>query len=140
MITHHTYANKTQWTFHIPHPPWHITTHALKYGHPANYCIVQLSNDEGPKHPSLRCSFLSSWLATKRLPLQTTLDMVFACNSKCIYRIRFPSAMSNVEVDDDLIFLEVQDMQGMTTDEYATHEIREMHKSLKGLHLNIVQY
>eukprot|EP00944_MAST-04C_sp_MAST-4C-sp1_P000314 g314.t1 len=41
------------------------------------------------------------------------------------------SAMSNVEVDDDLIFLEVQDMQGMTTDEYATHEIREMHKSLK---------
>ena len=41
------------------------------------------------------------------------------------------SAMSSIEIDDDLSFLEVQDMQGMTTDEYATHEIREMHKSLK---------
>eukprot|EP00943_MAST-04B_sp_MAST-4B-sp1_P009990 g9990.t1 len=41
------------------------------------------------------------------------------------------SEMSSIEIDDDLSFLEVQDMQGMTTDEYATHEIREMHKSLK---------
>eukprot|EP00943_MAST-04B_sp_MAST-4B-sp1_P001329 g1329.t1 len=37
----------------------------------------------------------------------------------------------NGDIEDNLSFLEVQDMQGMTTDEYATHEIREIHKSLK---------
>ena len=39
------------------------------------------------------------------------------------------SAMNSVEIDDDLSFLEVQDMQGMSMEEYATHEIREMHFS-----------
>ena len=47
----------------------------------------------------------------------------------------FSSMVSAVENDDiiehNLSFLEVQDMKGMTTDEYATHEIREIHKSLK---------
>ena len=39
----------------------------------------------------------------------------------------------NVDIvdDNDLSFLEMQDMQGMSTEEYATHEIKEMHKSLK---------
>ncbi len=41
------------------------------------------------------------------------------------------SAVENGDIEDNLSFLEVQDMQGMTTDEYATHEIREIHKSLK---------
>ena len=33
--------------------------------------------------------------------------------------------------DDFTSFLEVEDMQGMSAEQYATHEIKEMHKSLK---------
>ena len=42
------------------------------------------------------------------------------------------SAMESVDnIDDNLSFLEVQDMQGMSMEAYATHEIKEIHKSLK---------
>eukprot|EP00943_MAST-04B_sp_MAST-4B-sp1_P008392 g8392.t1 len=41
------------------------------------------------------------------------------------------SVMDGVDIDNIPSFLEVQDMQGMSTEQYATHEIKEIHKSLK---------
>ena len=43
------------------------------------------------------------------------------------------SMIKKIEADGDdfTSFLEVKDMQGMSAEQYATHEIKEMHKSLK---------